>query len=193
MAARECAHISINWHPSQNNIYRGREDRNKAKHSALIIASRPPSLLSLSSRVTKESESIWNSFWWNHRVRWLLQTLGVWSIFYAHMYMYFSRVLTQWTVQLVVLPSRFVLRRWWYVVSWNQGVLFASHPVQLSLDISQTRLLPLGKNRRQSPKVISCSFCADSVFMASKQMDGFWMLVQPHAEDWWLTVSNMQN
>lgn len=38
VAARECAHISINRHPSQNNIYSGRENRNKAKHSAFIIS-----------------------------------------------------------------------------------------------------------------------------------------------------------
>lgn len=48
-------------------------------------------------------------------------------------------------MQLFLLPSRFVLCRRWYVVSRNHGVLFASHPVQLSLDVSQTRLLPLEK------------------------------------------------
>lgn len=70
LAARECAHISINRHPSQNNIYSGREDRNKAKPSALIIKSSSPSLLSLfeSHQNTKISDSFWNSFWWNHCV-----------------------------------------------------------------------------------------------------------------------------
>lgn len=39
------------------------------------------------------------------------------QFFYAHMYKCFSRVLTQWMMQLFLLPSRFVLCRWWYVVS----------------------------------------------------------------------------
>lgn len=48
-------------------------------------------------------------------------------------------------MQLYLLPSRFIFCRRWYVVSGNHGVLLASHPVQLSLDISQTQLLSLEK------------------------------------------------
>lgn len=82
--------------------------------------------------------------------------------FPAQMYVYSSRVSMQWTMQPCVLPSRFVLCWRRYVVSWNHGVVFASHSVQLGLDISQTRLLPLEKWETKS-KVIPCSLCVYSL------------------------------
>lgn len=124
----------------------------------------------------------------------MTETLGIWSIFSfffsAQMYMFCSRVSMQWTMQPFVLPSRFVLCWRRYVVSWNHGVLFASHPVQLRLDVSQTRLLPLEKRETKS-KVISCSLCVHLLIKViyGEQAGGWEVTLQELAA----TVQLMQN
>lgn len=146
LTARECAHISLNL---QNNIYSGREDRKSQAFSTYFINTSIYVLFLFSSPLPLQpSDSLWISFS-ETTVCWLIQALGIWSIFFcfvflwSHVHIFFQSI--KWTMQLFLLPSRFILCLRWYVVSWNHGVLLASHPVQLSLDISQTRLLPLEK------------------------------------------------
>lgn len=146
LTTRECAHISLNL---QNNIYSGREDRKSQAFSTYFINTSIYVLFLFSSPLPLQpSDSLWISFS-ETTVCWLIQALGIWSIFFcfvflcSHVHIFFQSI--NWTMQLFLLPSRFVLCLWWYIVSWNHGVLLASHPVQLSLDISQTRLLPLEK------------------------------------------------
>ena len=165
--------------PLLNNIHNGRKHRNKAK-PPVLISFKLPHILFPSHQNSNIFESLWKSFWWNHRVRcdW---DVGILVNFSAQMYMYCSRVSMLWTMQLFVLPSRFVLCWRRYVVSWNHGVLFASHPVQLSLDVSQTRLLPLEKRETDS-KVISCSLRACSLIKVfyGEQVGG-WEVMRSHA------------
>lgn len=146
LTTRECAHISLNL---QNNIYSGREDRKSQAFSTYFINTSIYVLFLFSSPLPLQpSDSLWISFS-ETTVCWLIQALGIWSIFFffvflcSHVHIFFQSI--NWTMQLFLLPSRFVLCLRWYIVSWNHGVLLASHPVQLSLDISQTRLLPLEK------------------------------------------------
>lgn len=146
LTARECAHISLNL---QNNIYSGREDRKSQAFSTYFINTSIYVLFLFSSPLPLQpSDSLWISFS-ETTVCWLIQALEIWSIFFcfvflcSHVHIFFQSI--NWTMQLFLLPSRFVLCLRWYIVSWNHGVLLASHPVQLSLDISQTRLLPLEK------------------------------------------------
>lgn len=96
LTARECAHISLNL---QNNIYSGREDRKSQAFSTYFINTSIYVLFLFSSPLPLQpSDSLWISFS-ETTVCWLIQALGIWSIFfvlffYAHMYIYFSRVLS---------------------------------------------------------------------------------------------------
>lgn len=90
-----CAHFPKLTSPLQNYIYSGREDRKKAKPSALIpltspcMRSLPVSTIAPNLLITFKSHSL--------KPLCVLTDTGVRNLvffFYAHMYIYFSRVLS---------------------------------------------------------------------------------------------------